>query len=536
MSSNKPSPRLVHLLSRLSDGLLEPIEAAELDEILLHDASARDYYRSHAAVHLALSAVRTAGEGTIETLPAGRRIPGWPAFAAAAALVLAAGAAWWSVYGGRKAPPAVAQLEMPPAPVLAVTSAADGVAWDLPQAPESGQRLGLGRVRVASGELSLSLVGGQTVQIRGPAEFEFLADGEFALYRGPAAFKTIGSQSPFIVHLPTGALVDTGSAFSAEVAADGTTAVHVFERQLTVSTIGASGRTQEEVLLKSGRSILVNQQLSLSTRPAGSFLRVPPAPITTHPGAEDAYAAGVLASSPAAYWRFQALDAERRVPDETGNHPLELVGKARLGGSGSQQFLLVNTGDASGFAATREGIPGLDTARGLTVECLLFPSAENHGTAVAFELAETAPVSLDIPAHINHAPQTLVIERMGRKGEHIGHLHPDFALRAMFRSPAGYVGGTNVYSRESHLLHRWIHVAAVHEGTRILLYVDGKLSDSIESSLPFNNALLRPIIGRLQPHPRDEQRQWIGGIDEVALYGRALSADEIRAHAAALKH
>jgi ferric-dicitrate binding protein FerR (iron transport regulator) len=534
MFAKKPSPRLVHLLSRLSDGLLEPIEAAELDEILLGDSFAREYYRCHAAVHIALS-TRKADEENVANLPVRRRDSRWPAFAAAAALLLAAGAAWWSVYGGRKAPPAVTQLETPPAPVLAITSAADGVTWDLPQAPESGQRLGHGKVRVLGGGLSLSLVGGQTVQVRGPAEFELLPDGEFALRRGSAAFKTIGSHSPFIVHLPTGALVDSGSVFSAEVGADGTAEVHVFEKQLTASTIGASGRTLEEVELGAGRSILVNQRLSPSARPAKTFLRVPPAPITSQPGAEDAYAARVLASAPVAYWRFETLDSERNVPDETGKHPLLLVEKARLGGSGSQRFLMVNEADSAGFAAPREGIPGLDTARGVTIECLLFSSAENHSTAIAFELAEEAPKSLETPSHINHAPQSLVIERMGRKGEHIGHLHPDFALRAMFRSPAGYVGGTNVYSRESHLLHRWMHIAAVHDGTRIALYVDGKLSDSTESSQSFNDALLRPIIGRLQPDPRDEFRQWIGGIDEVALYGRALSAGEIKAHAAALK-
>ena len=92
-----------------------------------------------------------------------------------------------------------------------------------------------------------------------------------------------------------------------------------------------------------------------------------------------------------------------------------------------------------------------------------------------------------------------------------------------------------MYSRESHLLHRWIHVAVVRDETRIQLYVDGTLSDSTEASLPFLNESLRPIIGRLQPNPIDELRQWVGGIDEVALYGRALTPEEVRAHAAALK-
>lgn len=64
------------------------------------------------------------------------------------------------------------------------------------------------------------------------------------------------------------------------------------------------------------------------------------------------------------------------------------------------------------------------------------------------------------------------------------------------------------------LLHRWIHVVVVHEESRVLLYIDGRLSDQTIDSQRLRNARIRPIIGRLQPDPRDEQRQWIGGIDE----------------------
>jgi hypothetical protein len=116
----------------------------------------------------------------------------------------------------------------------------------------------------------------------------------------------------------------------------------------------------------------------------------------------------------------------------------------------------------------------------------------------------------------------------------MGHVHQDFALRAMLRSPAGYEGGTNTYSNESHLMHRWVHVVFTHDGSQLRLYLDGRLSDQVPSQLTYQNASLRPIIGRLQPLAAGEVRQWHGGIDEVALYGRPLSADEVAAHAAAL--
>lgn len=536
MSAENPSPRLLHLLSRLSDGLLDDAEAAELDQLLLADPGARAYYRSHAVVHLALGDLAEDGNGKVVRLPEIRSSARkWPAFAAAAALVLAAGTAWWTLRNDAADPSPLAGQDSPEGPVLAVISASTDLRWNLSQATSSGQRLGPGIVRVSNGELSLSLVGGQSVHVQGPAEFELLNDGEFALRRGPAAFRTVGSKGPFVVHLPKGALVDMGSEFSADAGSDGTAEVRVFAKELTVSTVGSSGRTLEEQQVLAGGSVLVNARLSPGTRPASDFLRVPPEPLMVPSGGEKAYATAVLASSPAAYWRFETADTGRQVPDETGSHPLQLMERARLSGNERQRYLVINGSDASGFAAPPAGIPGLDTARGITVECLLFSSAENHGTALAFEVADPGPLPPGTPPAIHHAPQTYALERMARMGEHIGHLHPDFALRAMFRSPAGYTGGTNLYSRESHLLHRWIHVATVHDGTRITLFVDGAPSDSATTSLAFHNATLRPIIGRLQPNPRDELRQWIGGIDEVAIYGRALTEAEIRAHAEALK-
>jgi hypothetical protein len=280
----------------------------------------------------------------------------------------------------------------------------------------------------------------------------------------------------------------------------------------------------------------VSSVLSPGAKPADQFLRVHPVSITPLPVhlGDASYANRVLASAPVAYWRFETIDSQQQVPDEAGNHPLELRGKSKLEGTGSGRFMITNDREFSGFATTREPIPGLDTSHGSTVECLLFSTAEKYATAIAFEVpgAKRQP---DTPSFIQHNTQIFLIERMGRKGEHIGHIHPDFSLRALFRSPPGHLGGINLYSRESHLLHRWVHVAAVREGTRILLYVDGQLSDSAEVSLPFGNFALRPIIGRLQPLAEGDHRQWCGGIDEVAIYDRPLSAEEIRAHVLIVK-
>lgn len=534
MSSDKPSLRLNHLLSRLVDGLLDPAETAELNELLLEDPGAREYYRWHAAVQVELEDI---GSGrSLLPFPAGKPKTAWPTLAAAAAILLAAtgSVVWWQKDppGGR-VPAAVASSRVEP--VLAVVNAATDLGWSLDRPAQSGQQLYPGTVRVFSGELTLSLTGGQSIHLRAPAEFELIDTGEFALRGGRAAFRTPGGNSPFIVHLPRGAVVDPGSEYSVNVASDGAADLHVFRQQLTVSSIGESGGTREEMEVSGGDTIGIGESLAEVSESGGDFLRVPPPPPFGSAIGNESYAKAVLASAPAAYWRFEKLDTNRQVADETGSHPLILVGKARLGSDGGQRFLETNLGDAFGFATTAGAFDDLDTGRGVSVECLLFSNSEKYGSAFAFELADPPSADLQIPPRVNHAPQNFVLERMGRRGEHIGHVHPDFALRAMFRSPADYVGGTNLYSRESHLLYRWIHVVVVHDTAGIHLYVDGKPSDHASVGLPFRNANLRPIIGRLQPHARDELRQWVGGIDEVSLYNRALSPAEVRNHYTAIK-
>jgi len=71
---------------------------------------------------------------------------------------------------------------------------------------------------------------------------------------------------------------------------------------------------------------------------------------------------------------------------------------------------------------------------------------------------------------------------------------------------------------------KWYHVVGTYDGSEMRLYVNGELKDtkSVSGSIITNDA---PVsIGRL---PTDDY--WNGIIDEVRIYNRALSEEEIRA-------
>jgi len=502
---------------------------AELDEILRHDPAARDQYRLHAAVHMALDDKDSIGK--ILALPAPPRSPRWLIpLAAAAAAVAILGLSWWSTE--KKLPvlnPSMA-AQTSEEPAIAITITTTGVRWNLPQVPAGGESLHHGRVSLSAGDLSLSMLNGPEITVRGPAEFDLLGSSEFNLISGQAAFRTRGGRPPFILHVGHGAVVDHGGEFAANATPDGDAQVRVFNGEVTISTLGQSGGTLEEWKLPKGKALLVASSIIPSDEPEASFLRIP---LQVYPGpstASDAYPLAIRKSTPVAYWRFETMNGDRMVPDEiSGSYPLQLNGNARLEG-GKQKYLAVNPVDASGFASNPVSVPGLDTPRGRTVEFLMYSTSERTASAVALE--QDVPVLPSSSTH--HAPDLVLIERTGRTGEDTDHIHPDFSIRGLTRSPAGYDGGVNLYSRESHLLYHWVHVALTSGPDGVHLFIDGELSDQASSSLPNHNVNVRAIVGRLQPDPRDQFRQWSGAIDELALYDRPLSAAEIKAHAKAV--
>lgn len=91
--------------------------------------------------------------------------------------------------------------------------------------------------------------------------------------------------------------------------------------------------------------------------------------------------------------------------------------------------------------------------------------------------------------------------------------------------------GFDVFTAERPPLAKWTHIAAVFKGSTgdAELFMDGQLVAS--GRLTFNpSGSIRPLlIGRVAaPTPTDTE-QFYGAIDDVRIYSRALSKDEIAA-------
>lgn len=73
---------------------------------------------------------------------------------------------------------------------------------------------------------------------------------------------------------------------------------------------------------------------------------------------------------------------------------------------------------------------------------------------------------------------------------------------------------------------QWHHVAGIYDGQHMAFYLDGELEDSVAASGPIAVNTEPVMVGQ---NSMGRSRPFSGWIDDVRLYDRSLSAEEIRA-------
>lgn len=74
---------------------------------------------------------------------------------------------------------------------------------------------------------------------------------------------------------------------------------------------------------------------------------------------------------------------------------------------------------------------------------------------------------------------------------------------------------------------RWVHLAGVFDGKAMRIYVDGEERGAMERPGPVKPNDFRLCLGAYEPN---HAAHFIGLLDEVKLYGRALAAEEVQEH------
>lgn len=305
-----------------------------------------------------------------------------------------------------------------------------------------------------------------------------------SIYAAGTAGKCVGPVPPFIATPPINMTVFAGDQVTMPVVAEGAPSLNYWWYYDGNEIIGATNATlvltNVQPTQNGQYSVLVSNSFG-SVPSSGATLTVLPLPSCTNPPS------GLLS-----WWR-----AENDARDSVGGNDGKLMNAAGFAAGAVRQ--------AFAFDGTNQYVevpdsPTLDPVAGLTVEAWVYLS--NYAGS------PMAVVSKDDEA----ANRQYMLNVVGSA------TNPVF--RANVKLPTGYFSltGTNGIPAST-----WTHAAMTFDGTSLKLYYNGAL----DSSLSVTGLLAktsRPLrIGRGGPGS-----YFAGNIDEVSLYGRALSNSEVQ--------
>jgi hypothetical protein len=377
---------------------------------------------------------------------------------------------------------------------------------------------------LAEFKLNWSTSGRGTVSLEGPAAMMLSSEGMPTLRFGRLTATINTANRPFVLETPVGRLVvEQHSSFG--VSAFGNEGeIHVFDGRAILEPAWQTADEQAPPLnIEAGEAIRVQPgddgQPKIAHHAADRDYFADQVSMSSDGlGIPKAYVNAVKSAKPIGYWRFER-DQWPNIPNVMGGGlDCKIVGAIGRTSFRGNQAIEFGVTDQGGEIVSNQAIESA-IHDSYSIEFWVKPSHYHSG----------AMISLvgDNPMPSGNPPHGMLLE-LGGTGKIPTATHHPGCIRFLHRSPASDdKSGTSCYSTSPYTLRKWQHVVATKEGAKMRLYMNGELVAEGEdaSALP---AGLRLLIGRLYPSQR--VRPFIGQLDELALYNRALSAEEIASH------
>ncbi len=345
----------------------------------------------------------------------------------------------------------------------------------------------------------------------------------------------------FAVRTPTAVVTDLGTEFGVEVNGEGVTRSHVYRGKVELVALDALGEEKgRKLALNANESGCVEKNSDGGTNQAAivragdvaakEFIRHMPNSPEGREEASRAYADFVLSLKPAVYYRMER--------PEQGENTMQVVDSAPGGHHGKAY--------SNSAAWIDKDTPTQIYKPGRFGEAMLFrgewgqehvivpdyPKAENDQLTVSVWVLTASRQTYDyavIAANWGDSVEKIVAGQF-----FISLARPDGGLRVVVRQHDGELVEVHEPVPEGFPTHHWQHVALVADGVMLRLYRNGK---EVGAS-PCQGVLPKPPITSLGIGGETDAtgtaispnypRCWQGQIDELAVFNRALSLEEIK--------
>jgi len=451
----------------------------------------------------------------------------WALAAAAAVLLIVGGIA---LFRPGVAPDGQTGPASEPPQELATVVKLENVKWNDGEGlkPDEGGVVTAGRLRLRSGRLTLAFFSGVALTVEGPADLELRTVDRVFCHQGKLRARVPAGAQGFTVLAPGCEVVDLGTEFGLNVEPGQAANLMVFKGEAALSLVGTDGRSVRSALVERAKAVEIDPRTARIQEVAPEVNRFVPVPEVRPQNLELAatYPAEVLRAKPWGYWRFERL-LEGQVPNEIVGRPgLRVLGGVRLDGPAEGNRWALFQADHSRQALLMDGDWAPPRAEGYAIEFWVQSDALGQNALVSLIDRREGPEE-------NHVALLELTARSQRSP------FEPCAVRFLDRWPPGQSGGVNVFSRRNFIPALWHHVVGQKAGETQELFIDGSLVASSPALPPDPaDAVLttpcRLLVGRLKQKPlvpNGQIRPFEGRIDELALYERPLTVEEIRQHA-----
>jgi hypothetical protein len=377
---------------------------------------------------------------------------------------------------------------------------------------------------VAELELSSPARGKATITLEGPSAMMLMADDGVSLNHGKLTANVELKARSFVVETPLGRFEVARDAKIGVAVSPSRVEIHVFEGEAfgAIPWISDSD-SLNAINVHAGESI----RLSASEVGAVEVARGIAAPsyfvaersmTDDQLAITDDYVAAVRMASPICYWRFNR-PVDGIVRNEMGDrYHGRVFGTTGWIDEGGNTTVLCGAGldpDAASSYIVADRPLDCVGLQSYSLEVWVKPSHFHTGSIA----------SLAVPNSDQPGLHGMLLE-LGGPWSFTEREHPG-RVRYLHRNPPDWTGGNSCFSNSAYRLRKWQHVVAVKETDRMRLYIDGKLMIECANSTPLPDGL-ELLIGQLDETRRI--RSFVGQLDELAFYDRALSEDEIKQH------